>query len=103
MTESDLRQHKGFVEMCTADVNFGLLLSFFEQNCPFIGKQIADPTSIVRNEGMVQGWFELIQRMRKIHISPKGPPPPTDGRLYPDSDKLNQENIQHNRPPKTAK
>ena len=102
MTENELRAHSGFIDMCTGNVNFGLLISFFEQNCPFIGKPISDPTSIVRNEGAIQGYFDLLKKMRTIHIAPKPAPPVSmePRPLYPDSNLQNQENLRHNRPPK---
>lgn len=104
MTESELRSHPGFIEMCTENVNFGLLISFFEQNCPFLGKNITDPTSIVRNEGAIQGYYDVLRKMRGIHVAPKTQPPPSNepSRLYPNPDQINQDNLKHNRPPKKS-
>jgi hypothetical protein len=99
MTPAQLRETKGFVEMCQS-VPFQLLMSHFEQTCPFLGKDIPDPTSIVRNEGKLQGWFELIRQARNIHAAPPAPSKPSaePARLYPDAP---TPNVKHNRPPKS--
>jgi hypothetical protein len=80
---------------------FQSLLSYLEQNCPFVGTNIADPTGIVRNEGKMQGWFGLTSELRAIHISKPPPPPPVDPNrpIYPDPDKP-QERINQPRPKK---
>ena len=40
------------------------------EECPFIGKEIADPTGIVRNEGRLQGWMECLRFLKSAHVAP---------------------------------
>lgn len=103
MTDAEIRAHPGMEEMCRS-LPFILLMSHLEQTCPYVGKEISDPTSIVRNEGKMTGCFETVRRARSIHIAPKAPVQSTGEptRLYPDADKVNQENLRHNRPPKKS-
>jgi len=72
MTAKDLRAREGMIDMLRSD-NFRVLLAFFMEECPHVGRDITDATSIVRNEGKVQGYFGLLRDMRTIHISPPEP------------------------------
>lgn len=87
MTAEQLRARDGMIAMCESD-NFRVLLAFFMEGCPWVGTNIADPTSIVRNEGRMQGHFELLKAMRNIHRSEK-PTPLQEriGGIYPDPEK----------------
>ena len=88
MTTKDLRAIDGFTEMCGSEP-FRKLIAFSQENCPFVGKDIADPTGIVRNEGRLQGWFQLLQFLRSVH---RGEETPTEEapprRLYADPDAI---------------
>jgi len=92
MTAEQLRARDGMISMCESD-NFRVLLAFFMESCPWVGSNIADPTSIVRNEGRMQGHFELLNKMRTIHRSEK-PTAPLEraGGIYPDPDKQTELN-----------
>jgi hypothetical protein len=91
MTDAELRAQPGMIDMCNS-LPFALLLNHLEQTCPYVGKEISDPTSIVRNEGKMTGAFETIRRARTIHIAPKVPEKSSGepARLYPNPEEHNQ-------------
>lgn len=48
------------------------------EECPYIGKDIAEPTGIVRNEGKMQGWMECLRFLKTVHV-----PAPTRPEIAP--------------------
>lgn len=73
-----------------ASPEFKALQDTAREECPFLAKNLSDPTSIVRNEGAVQGWFAAIAFMKTAHEPVKKPeeragPAPQ----YPDPSNLN--------------
>lgn len=50
---------------------FIAMLDTAREECPFLGKEIADPTGIVRNEGRMQGWFAALAFLKTAHVVPK--------------------------------
>lgn len=80
------------IAMCESD-NFRVLLAYFMESCPWVGTNITDATSLIRNEGRMQGHFELLAKMRNIHRSEKPTPlPERTGGIYPDPDKATELN-----------
>ncbi len=69
MTAKDLRARPELIAMCQSD-NFRVLLAYFMEECPYVGRDINDATSLIRNEGRMQGWHSLLREMRTIHIAP---------------------------------
>lgn len=84
MTTKDLRALPGFTEMCASEP-FRKLIAFSQENCPFVGRDIPDATQLIRNEGKMQGWFQLISFLRTVHRSEEKPEEPAPPRaLYQD-------------------
>jgi hypothetical protein len=66
MTIKELRAYPSLAETCESEP-FKTLLSFHRAKCPYLRVQMADPTSIVRNEGMIQGWMACLEALENAH------------------------------------
>jgi hypothetical protein len=94
MTIKELRAYPSLAETCESEP-FKTLVSFHRAKCPYLRVQMADPTSIVRNEGMIQGWMACLEALENAHRVPEKQPAPEQTRLYQDpesSRKLNPPN-----------
>lgn len=88
MTAKDLRAIDGFTDMCNSEP-FRKLMAYLQENCPFVGKDVPDATQAIRNEGRLQGWFQLLSDIRGINQTEKKPEEKEQRKgLYPDPDKL---------------
>jgi len=74
-----------------------IALSFLQEECPFLEDKSADPTSIIRNEGKIQGWYRCLREIRNLYQTAPEIAPPSQGPLYPDPDPRKAE---QNRPTK---
>lgn len=80
MTKEELRARSGMAEMLASD-NFGVLLAFFAEGCPFVGDNVS--ADKVNNEGKLQGWLQCLAYMRAVRKSdPPREHPKKEGGLY---------------------
>lgn len=87
MTAEQLRAVDGMMSMLESRP-YQVLMAYFMESCPWVGTNITDATSLIRNEGRMQGHFELLAKMRNIHRSDKPTAPPErTGGVYPDPEK----------------
>jgi hypothetical protein len=64
-----------------------IALSFLRENCPFLDDKSTDPTSIIRNEGKIQGWNKCLTELKNLWEVPAEAPPVVPGPLYQDPDR----------------
>lgn len=92
MTAEQLRAVEGMMSMLESRP-YQVLMAYFLEGCPWVGTNIVDTTTLLRNEGRMQGHFELLKQMRNIHRSEKLTPlPERTGGVYPDPDKATELN-----------
>lgn len=67
--------------------HFQIALDVAREDCPYLEEKAIDPTSIIRNEGKIQGWnacLKFLKTIAKSEIEPSAPKPTP---LYGDPDK----------------
>lgn len=75
-------------EMVAAPI-FVALTDTAREECPYVGKSIAEPTGIVRNEGMMQGWMECLKFLKTAHLAAAPRPEHAPRAQYADPHELN--------------
>lgn len=74
-----------------ANPAFHILSDVAREDCPFLEDKSPDPTSIVRNEGKIQGWNACLKFLKSAgHVEPEKEKPVTLPR-YADPDKIKSE------------
>jgi hypothetical protein len=63
---------------------FRALLDTAREECPQLGKEIADPSMLVRSEGFLQGWMACVKFLKTAHVMPKLKTPGAPTSQYPD-------------------
>lgn len=64
-----------------------IALGHLQEECPFFEDKSIDPTSIIRNEGKIQGWNACLRTFRNLYKSEPDAVKVPDGPLYADPDK----------------
>ncbi len=92
MTQEQLMRFPGVREMCETDA-FKVMMAYLRDHCPFVGNDsVVDPNALIRNEGRMQGWFQLVNVATNIHRSQKPAEPESATRsLYKDPNPRNPE------------
>jgi len=63
---------------------FRALLDTAREECPQLGKEIADPSMLVRSEGFLQGWNAALKFLKTAHVTPVKPEKSASSSQYPD-------------------
>lgn len=98
MTKKELHAKYGpqVVELLS-NPTLHIAIDHLREECPFLEDRATDPTSIIRNEGKIQGWSAALKALKYLYKSEQEPAPPTTGPLYQDPDPRKTE---QNRPTK---
>lgn len=89
MTRKELQSQFGdkVTEMMALPA-FHIALDVAREECPFLEDKSPDPTSIVRNEGKIQGWNACLRFLKTIGKVEQGPEKPATLPRYQDPDKI---------------
>lgn len=87
MTKREFHQKYGaaVVELL-ANPTLQIAIGFLQEECPFLEDRSVDATSIIRNEGKIQGWSACLKALRGLYKSEPEPPPVVHTPLYKDPD-----------------
>lgn len=92
MTRKELQsQHGDKVTDLLALPIFHTVLDVAREDCPFLEDKSPDPTSIVRNEGKIQGWNACLRFMKTIGRVEQAPEKPVTLPRYQDPEKIKSE------------
>lgn len=96
MTKSELLAQHPKLNEKLATPAFRAVLECAREDCEFLNMKATDPTSIVRNEGAIQGWMACLKFLKDIHKAPAEKKAPLETPRYSDPDPLKA-----NQPPKS--
>jgi hypothetical protein len=68
-----------------------IALAFLQEECPYLEDKSPDPTSIIRNEGKIQGWNACLKAFKNLYKSEPEPVVTKEGPRYQDPDPRNSE------------
>jgi len=88
MTKRDFQQQFGAeAGQLVTNAVFRIALDVAREDCPYAsGGNVAEPTSIIRNEGRMTGWMECLKFLKTIAKSEPEVAPPVAIPLYADPD-----------------
>jgi len=89
MTKRELHSlHGSEVIEISASTAFAAIIETARQECPFLSTKPIDQVCILRNEGMLQGWYACLDYLRTVGKPvPPSPEPRMAGPLYADPTK----------------
>lgn len=87
MTKREFHQKYGaaVVELL-ANPTLQIAIGFLQEECPFLEDRSVDATSIIRNEGKIQGWSACLKALRGLYKSEPEAPTPKPVLPYADPD-----------------
>jgi len=96
MTKREFQQRFGAEAVALVqNATFIIALDVAREDCPYLpSKSGADATSIIRHDGLVEGWNECLKFLKTLARSEPEAPPVTQGPLYPDPEKIKSDKNQ---------
>jgi len=87
MTKKEFQQKFGDkAAELLANPTYHIALDVAREDCPHLDDKSIDATSIIRNEGKIQGWNGCLKFLKSLAKSEPEPPKPVEAPRYQDPD-----------------